>query len=124
MCPEKTENLSRNVPRAEGEFWRGLVRDMRVKSRAQLENFLLLEGLKAMNRKAARKLAAIRAEALGALPGKPMVAGLILLVTFFGGSAGQLLLAHHHHDLRAAKLARHSGRPGRDWLADGAGVEV
>ncbi len=63
MCPVKTENLSRNVPREEGEFWRGLVAELRVRSRANLENFLLLEGLKAVNRQAAHRLQQIRAAA-------------------------------------------------------------
>lgn len=65
MCPVKTENLSRNVARAEGTFWRELVTEMRAKSRGHLENFLLAEGLKAVNRRAAKRLLAIRELASG-----------------------------------------------------------
>lgn len=97
MCPVKTQNLSRNVPREEGQFWRELVRDMKVKSRANLENFLLLKALQGVNKKAARRLAQIRQEFT-----RQSLAGIVLLLTLLGGSTAQFIGSHHHgHDLRS-----------------------
>lgn len=91
MCPVKTENLSRNVPREEGQFWRDLVRELHVKSRGNLENFLLLEGLKAVNRRAAKRLAALRAEI------SPRVLGSAALLALF------LMTMTEHEQLRVAR---------------------
>lgn len=111
MCPVKTENLSRNVPRPEGDFWRQLTSRLRVRSRANLENFLLEVGLKAVNRRAWRELVRLRAAV------NPRVLGSgALLALFVAGLVGQA-----HGNLRLARghvravAQHHPGRPGRDW---------
>jgi ABC-type uncharacterized transport system ATPase subunit len=98
MCPVKTENLSRNVVRAEGVFWRELVREMNVKSRGHLENFLVLEGLKALNGRAAKRLRAIRLE----FGSKQFLAAAMVLV-FCGGL---LAAGGNHHCKRLLRGTR------------------
>lgn len=93
MCPVKTENLSRNVARAEADFWRSLATQLNVKSRANLENFLLLEGLKAVNRSAARQLAALR------LAVNPRVLGSAALLPLF---VAQIIISGGKTELRSA----------------------
>ncbi|MEI6076730.1 MAG: hypothetical protein WCS94_14200 [Verrucomicrobiota bacterium] len=64
MCPVKTENISFNASRAEGDFWRKLEVDLHMKSRGELHKYLLAVGLAAVNRHAARQLTTLRGYAV------------------------------------------------------------
>lgn len=107
------------MPREEGAFWRELVRDMRVKSRANLENFLLLKALERVNKKAAKRLAQIRQEFT-----RQSLAGIVMLLSLGLGQVGQFVSSHQHgHDLRSRGLTAQVRAKVRHQM-DGEGVEV
>jgi hypothetical protein len=65
MCPIKTQNISINVSREEGQFWKELAFKMRMRSCGDLHKFLLLLGLEEINPSAAKRLKSIRESHIG-----------------------------------------------------------
>jgi ABC-type uncharacterized transport system ATPase subunit len=98
MCPVKTENLSVNVAREEGAFWREMVAVFGARSRGDLQKMLLFEGLKALNGRAAKRLRAIRLE----FGSKQFLAAAMVLV-FCGGL---LAAGGNHHCKRLLRGPR------------------
>lgn len=93
MCPIKCEIMSVAVPREEGAFWRRLaasikVKGQRARSRGDLQKFLMLQGLKAVCRRSAAELVAIRKDF------SPRALGSGALLTLF--VAGLIAQGGHH----------------------------